>query len=222
MSCYVPHAITQLQIVQNGNTYTLQRKWFSEDTWTDVGAFSRATTITQSWESGNKSVKATASGASDKYYNVDWRFTSQQGGNYVELMHSDGSSTISLSGTSKRVALGLAGDGTTVQVQNESGTRYSGSPTYSIPLQDKTVASTGITVYPSSGYVGLSSVTIEEEYPNEMTITRASWHSVSGTVRYGKLYYWDDDDESYSPVINENKYWYYSDDSKSGTTTVHY
>ena len=222
VSCYVPHAITQLQIVQNGNTYTLQRKWFSEDEWTDVGSFSRATTITQSWDSGNKSVKATASGASDKYYNVDWRFISQQGGNYVELMHSDGSSTISLSGTSKRVVLGLAGDGTTVQVENGNGTRYSGSPTFSIPLQDKTVASTGITVYPSSGYVGLSSVTIEEEYPNEMTITRASWHSTSGPVRYGKLYYWDDDDGSYQPVVNGNYYWYYSDDSKSGTTTVHY
>lgn len=222
VSCYVPHAITQLQIVQNGNTYTLQRKWFSEDTWTDVGSFSRATTITQSWDSGSKSVKATASGASDKYYNVDWRFISQQGGNYVELMHSDGSSTISLSGTSKYIRLGLAANGTTVQIEDQNSTRYVSSPTYSIPLQDKTVASTGITVYPSSGYVGLSSVTIEEEYPNEMTITRASWHSTSGTVRYGKLYYWDDDDGSYQPVINQNKYWYYSDDSKSGTTTVHY
>lgn len=49
VSCYVPHAITQLQIVQNGNTYTLQRKWFSEGTWTDVGSFSRAVS---SWSVG--------------------------------------------------------------------------------------------------------------------------------------------------------------------------
>ena len=59
-------------------------------------------------------------------------------------------------------------------------------------------------------------------YPGSMSITRAGWHSISGNVYYGKLYYWDDDDQSYSPVIGSNKYWYYSDSNKSGTTTVHY
>lgn len=49
VSCYVPHAITSLQIVSSGNTYTLQRKWFSENDWTNVGSFSRAVS---SWSVG--------------------------------------------------------------------------------------------------------------------------------------------------------------------------
>ena len=59
-------------------------------------------------------------------------------------------------------------------------------------------------------------------YTHSMTITRASWHSVSGTRYYGKLYYYDDDSGDYEPVVNSNKYWYYSNSNKSGSTTVHY
>ena len=58
VSCYVPHAIWDLQITQSGNTYTLQRKRFSEDAWTDVGSFSRATTLTGAWSSGTFTVNA--------------------------------------------------------------------------------------------------------------------------------------------------------------------
>lgn len=54
VSCYVPHAITSLQIVSSGNTYTLQRKWFSESDWTNVGSFSRAVS---SWSVGGGSGK---------------------------------------------------------------------------------------------------------------------------------------------------------------------
>lgn len=54
VSCYVPHAITSLQIVSSGNTYTLQRKWFSENDWTNVGSFSRAVS---SWSVGGGSGK---------------------------------------------------------------------------------------------------------------------------------------------------------------------
>ena len=66
------------------------------------------------------------------------------------------------------------------------------------------------------------SVDVPDAHSNHLSITRAGWHSTSGNVYYGKLYYWDNDDESYSPVVNSNKYWYYSDTSKSGTTTVYY
>ena len=62
VDCYVPHAISALQIVQNGNTYTLQRKRFSEDSWADVGSFSRATTLTGVWSGGGYTVTASPQG----------------------------------------------------------------------------------------------------------------------------------------------------------------
>jgi hypothetical protein len=58
--------------------------------------------------------------------------------------------------------------------------------------------------------------------PNSMKITRATWHSTSGTRYYGKLYYWDDDVEDYVAVIDQDRYWYHSGSNKSGTTTVYY
>ena len=62
ISCYVPHAITSLRIQPNGNTYTLQRKRFSEDDWTDVGTFSRATSLSGEWSSRNYKVTASPQG----------------------------------------------------------------------------------------------------------------------------------------------------------------
>ena len=62
VDCYVPHAITSLQIVQSGNTYTLQRKRFSEDSWANVGSFSRATTLTGVWSGGGYTVTASPQG----------------------------------------------------------------------------------------------------------------------------------------------------------------
>lgn len=59
VECYVPHAITSLRITSSGNTYTLQRKWFSNDSWVDVGSFSRAVASwSMGWSGGKFSVKA--------------------------------------------------------------------------------------------------------------------------------------------------------------------
>lgn len=69
---------------------------------------------------------------------------------------------------------------------------------------------------------GASKTITVSVHPDSMSITRATWHSVSGIVYYGKLYYWDDDDQDYNPVINSNRYWYYSSSNKSGTSTVWY
>ena len=62
VKCYVPHAVTSLQIVQDGDTYTLQRKWFSESDWTDVGSFSRATALSGAWAGGVFTVTASPQG----------------------------------------------------------------------------------------------------------------------------------------------------------------
>jgi len=59
VSCYVPNAIWALQIVQEGNTYTLQRQRFGDDGWTDVGTFSRAVSSwTMGWSGGTFTAKA--------------------------------------------------------------------------------------------------------------------------------------------------------------------
>ena len=63
VDCYVPHAITALQIVQSGNNYTLQYKWFSSEDWRDAenGTFSRAITswTGSGWSGGTYTAKAT-------------------------------------------------------------------------------------------------------------------------------------------------------------------
>ena len=104
-----------------------------------------------------------------------------------------------------------------VSIDGQTRITTNGTYTYTVDYEngDGDDVSTGAT----------KEVTVDvpaEAHTNSMSITRAGWHSTSGNVYYGKLYYWDDDDQSYSPVVNSNKYWYYSGSNKSGTTTVWY
>lgn len=62
VSCYVPSAITSLQIVQSGDTFTLQRQRFNDGGWVDVGSFSRATTLSGAWSGGDLTVSASPQG----------------------------------------------------------------------------------------------------------------------------------------------------------------
>ena len=57
-------SIKSLQITQSGNTYTLQKKNYSDADWVDVGTFSRATTLTGAWSSGRFTVSASPQGES--------------------------------------------------------------------------------------------------------------------------------------------------------------
>jgi len=54
--------VTDLQITQSGNTYTLQKKTVQTDSWADIGSFSRATTLTGAWSSGTLTVTASPQG----------------------------------------------------------------------------------------------------------------------------------------------------------------
>ena len=104
-----------------------------------------------------------------------------------------------------------------VSIDGTSTITANGSYTYTVDYEnsDGDDVSTGAT----------KTITVNvpaEQHTHSLSITRAGWHSTSGNVYYGKLYYWDDDDKSYSPVVNQNRYWYYSGTSKSGTTTVWY
>ena len=58
VTCYVPNAVYDLQITLSGNTYTLKRKRFNDEGWTDVGTFSRATSLSGAWSSGTLTVTA--------------------------------------------------------------------------------------------------------------------------------------------------------------------
>ena len=141
----------------SGNTlqlWTLADVANPNPTWT----FKKATSITQSWNSGNKSVKATADGASAVYYNIDHRFNVHNGQFYVELIHTDGKATMELTNTGKQIKLGKSGN--QVQIQDGSGKRYANTPVCNILLQSKYVNSNG-TVTPDPGYDGLSSVVVD-------------------------------------------------------------
>lgn len=60
----VTNLVTGLQIVQSGNTYTLQKKTTISSGWVDVGNFSRATTLSDAWSSGTLTVTASPQGNS--------------------------------------------------------------------------------------------------------------------------------------------------------------
>ena len=55
-------AVHLLQIVQDGNSYKLQKKDFDDDEWTDVGSFSRATSLSGAWSSNTFTVTASPQG----------------------------------------------------------------------------------------------------------------------------------------------------------------
>lgn len=59
VKCDVPSGIHSLKIVKDGNTYTLQRKRFNDESFVDVGSFSRAITSWQfGWSGGVLTVTA--------------------------------------------------------------------------------------------------------------------------------------------------------------------
>lgn len=127
--------------------------------------FSKATTLSLSWDSSSSSVKATSSPApaTPAYYQVGVRFNSNPPSSgttpeyVIQAMHSSGSGTSALSGTDVKYRLGR--NGATVQIENMNGNRISNTPTLTVPLQQKTIYSSG-TYSPDSSYAGFSSVTV--------------------------------------------------------------
>lgn len=61
-SCALEDGIKALQLVPNGDTYTLQKKHFYSENWENVGSFSRATTLTGAWSDGTLTVTASPQG----------------------------------------------------------------------------------------------------------------------------------------------------------------
>jgi phage minor structural protein len=86
ISCYVPHAIWNLQIVQEGSLLKLQRKRFSEDDWVTVATFDRAapTTLTGAWSGRTYTVTASPQGNTESV-TVYVRPVSSQGAAYTDI-----------------------------------------------------------------------------------------------------------------------------------------
>ena len=204
----IANFFTALKVVASGNNYKLQYKSMSVANWTDLpdSTFSRAVS-SWVWGGGSGKINVTALPQNQtKSINVS----------------IDGQNSITANGTYTYTVDYENGDGDdvstgatkTVTVSIKSAADYYNASSYWKKPKDNN----GVCTVPNIG------VTAAETWftMSKISITRASWHSVSGNVYKGKLYYWDDDDESYSPVVNSNKYWYYSDSSVSGTTTVYY
>ena len=110
-------------------------------------------TLTGSWSNNKLTVSSSPAAAANYSTTITSGFTYASSAYFITASHSNGEIT----SARKQIKLGLSG--TTVQVQNASGTQYGNTPTYSIPLETKSITAIG-TYTPSSGKVGFSSVTV--------------------------------------------------------------
>ena len=215
----VASLITGLKVVSSGNTYKLQSKTVEKpSTWTDIPdtSFSRAVgsfsvgagngkiNVTANPQNQTESVKVSVGGSNSITTNGTYTYK-------VYFENADGDDVET--GASMNVTVN-----TGVSAYDYYNTDSINQRTGANKFWKKPTENSGTCTIPNVGN------TAAETWfsMSHISITRASWHSVSGTVYKGKLYYWDDDDESYVAVVNANKYWYYSDSNKSGTTTVYY
>ena len=104
--------------------------------------------------------------------NVDVRFNGSSGSYYIEAF--DNVSGNPISGANKTYKLGLSG--TTVQVQDVSGTLIGAQ--FQIPLQSSRTLTSNGTYTPSSGNVGMSSVTVD--VPSDLPNARTRFSGSSG------------------------------------------
>ena len=162
------------------NVYKLQYKRSSDSTWQDAQSFSRATSLSGAWSGSTYTVTATPQGNKISA-TVGTRLYASNGSYYFAATRTDSSGNV-IDMSPITYKLGLSG--TTVQVQNSSGTQYANSPTYAIPLETKSITSNG-TYTPSSGKVGMSSVTVNVPGHDSVTgdeISLGSYDYYNGAI----------------------------------------
>ena len=302
----IERSIKELQITLSENTYKLQKKLWGDQNWSDVGSFSRATSLSGAWSGEKLTVSATPQGntfdvgfGSYGDHNVDLEITTNGDATKdaivantidipIKLSSLNSGQTAPISRYTKTLAASIAGllqsktvnPGTTTK--SYSGRNFNATvPATTVSKDDAyvgmTQAKVNSTVIQAKVYDGLIVLSNEPEYrtsgghhyikqyvraywedengdagttimdkalefnadlayadgvanapdphPNSMTITRTrAGRTSSGTdLYYGKLYFWDDDDGSYTEAYSGNAYWYRSSvNLGSGGHTVHY
>ena len=177
----IPDAVSDLQIVapaQGSNNYTLQKKTYSNDSWTDVGTFSRATTLSGEWSSGVFTTTATPQGdelktsltntghwgnpsvTAGEDVNTYYYATKATIGNSATIYDTGNTTTISglgryNAGKTDGIAIGEGN----VRITSVDGTDY-GDPSYNVnPASITATASNGAT------------------YTRSLYLTQGSWNS---------------------------------------------
>ena len=236
--------VRNLRITSSGNSYTLEKTTLGDASWQSVGSFSRAVSswlvaggsgrvnVTALPQNQQKSVPVSADGQRNISSNGQYVYKVYYENADGDDVETGASITVNVSVPNTISSWLVGGGGGYVNVtalpQNQQK-----SVLITVDGQ-RSVTTNGQYVY-KAYYENAdgddvetgASITVNvavpaEQHTHSFGVTRATWHSVSGTVAYGKLYYWDDDDESYSAVVNSNYYWYYSSTSVSGSTTVWY
>lgn len=109
-------AINALQLSLSGNTYTLKKKHINDSSWTDVGTFSRATSLSGAWSGATYKVTASPQGTTNsvtigirlsgttQYTNFTAEAgTSDSGGNFTRRTSTQGYLKETVSGASSYV-----------------------------------------------------------------------------------------------------------------------
>ena len=110
---------------------------------------------TAAWDKG-KTAGISAGKAEEKDL-IRTRFDSANGSYWIEGYENvSGAPAITTSRTNYQLGL----NGTTVEIQNPSGTKISNTASYAIPLQNKGTINVNGTYTPSDGYVGISSIKV--------------------------------------------------------------
>ena len=106
--------------------------------------------------------------------NVDVRFNGSSGSYYIEAFDSVSGNPI----TGANLTYQLGRSGTSVQIQDSGGTQITGTASYSIPLETKSVTANG-TYTPGTGKVGISSITVN--VPSDLPNARSRFNAASGS-----------------------------------------
>lgn len=106
--------------------------------------------------------------------NVDVRFNGSSGSYYIEAFDSVTGNPI----TGANLTYQLGRSGNTVQIQGSGGTQISGTDSYTIPLETRSVSANG-TYTPGSGKVGISSITVN--VPSDLPNARTRFNAASGS-----------------------------------------
>jgi hypothetical protein len=201
------------------NVYTLQYKTYSDSDWQNAGTFSRATTLTGAWGSGDDADKfiVTASPQGKQYkYSPPLRLygRTDQSNFSAEVYYADGSSIVPKKSVQGFLVLGGSGTNSYVEVNENSQGTGSGYARFQLGdfLENKGTITSNGTYTPSSGYIGISSIKVNVE-TSDIANAKARFNAASGS------YYIEAYDNRYGTAIADSSVTYKLATSGSTSST---